>query len=281
MDNNKLKERIKSEQKKISENLIDIKHRIVVFSGKGGVGKTTVSVNLAYGLYINGYKIGILDADVTGPNVPKMLGLTGLASLQTSNNDQMIPNVCNGIKVISLANLITPGQPVIWRGPMRSKLINQFLADVDWGQLDYLVADLPPGTGDEILTITQNMHPDMAIVVTTPQEVSLIDSRRAVEMAKKMEISNIGIVENMSGLKCPKCGHRIDLFGVGGGQKQADQLGVSFLGTLPINIETRRLADEGKPILLEDINADISLAVMDIVKKIDKVFDVETVSSIA
>jgi len=281
MDNTKLKERIKSEQKKISDNLANIKHRIVVFSGKGGVGKTTVSVNLAYGLYINGYKIGILDADVTGPNVPKMLGLTGLASLQTSNNDQMIPNVCNGIKVISLANLITPGQPVIWRGPMRSKLINQFLADVDWGQLDYLVADLPPGTGDEILTITQNMHPDMAIVVTTPQEISLIDSRRAVEMAKKMEISNISIVENMSGLKCPKCGHRIDLFGVGGGQKQADQLGVPFLGTLPINIETRRLADEGKPILLEDINADISLAVMDVVKKIDNVFDVETVSSIA
>jgi len=281
MDSTKLKERIKSEQKKISDNLANIKHRIVVFSGKGGVGKTTVSVNLAYGLYINGYKIGILDADVTGPNVPKMLGLTGLASLQTSNNDQMIPNVCNGIKVISLANLITPGQPVIWRGPMRSKLINQFLADVDWGQLDYLVADLPPGTGDEILTITQNMHPDMAIVVTTPQEISLIDSRRAVEMAKKMEISNIGIIENMSGLKCPKCGHRIDLFGVGGGQKQADQLGVPFLGTLPINIETRRLADEGKPILLEDINADISLAVMDVVKKIDNVFDVETVSSIA
>jgi len=281
MDNTKLKERIKSEQKKISDNLANIKHRIVVFSGKGGVGKTTVSVNLAYGLYINGYKIGILDADVTGPNVPKMLGLTGLASLQTSNNDQMIPNVCNGIKVISLANLITPGQPVIWRGPMRSKLINQFLADVDWGQLDYLVADLPPGTGDEILTITQNMHPDMAIVVTTPQEISLIDSRRAVEMAKKMEISNISIVENMSGLKCPKCGQRIDLFGVGGGQKQADQLGVPFLGTLPINIETRRLADEGKPILLEDINADISLAVMDVVKKIDNVFDVETVSSIA
>ena len=144
--------------------------------------------------------------------------------------------------------------------------------------MDYLVADLPPGTGDEILTMTQNMHPDMAIIVTTPQEVSLIDSLRAINMAKKMEIPNIGIIENMSGLKCPECGHQIELFGVGGGQKQADELGVPFLGALPINLKTRKLADEGKPILLEDINADISLAIMDIVKKTDNILEDKSVS---
>jgi Mrp family chromosome partitioning ATPase len=273
MNSDKVNEQIKSEQNKIADNLANIKHRIVVFSGKGGVGKTTVSVNLAFGLYVNGFKVGILDADVTGPNVPKMIGLTGMAGQPTSNHNQIIPIECKGIKAISVANLITPDQPVIWRGPMRSKLLNQFLSDVDWGTLDYLVADLPPGTGDEILTMTQNMHPNMAIIVTTPQEVSLIDSLRAVNMAKKMDIPHIALIENMSGLNCPNCNHFFDLFGMGGGQRQAKELGITFLGKLPINLETRKLADNGKPIILENVKADISISIMEIIKNIDKILN--------
>ena len=155
---------------------------------------------------------------------------------------------------------------------MRSKLLNQFLGDVEWGELDYLIADLPPGTGDEILTMTQKMEPDLAIIVTTPQELSLIDSKKAVNMAKKMEIPNIGIIENMSGFVCPKCGHEIDLYGKGGGKKQAKEMGVPFLGALPLNIETIAMADNGKPIIIEKSGADISIAMMDIIGRIQNIF---------
>jgi ATP-binding protein involved in chromosome partitioning len=238
-----------------------IKKRIVVFSGKGGVGKTTVSVNLAYGLNSINKQTGLLDADVTGPNVAKMLGLIKWGETST---DRIIPQNHLGVKVISFASFIPSAQPIIWRGPMRSKLLNQFLGDVDWGELDYLVADLPPGTGDEILTMTQQMKPDLAIIVTTPQELSLLDSQKAVNMAKKMEIPRIGIIENMSGFVCPSCNYHIDLYGKGGGKKQAVEMGVQFLGSLPLNIDTISLADHGKPIILEKPDADISVAMMKI-----------------
>jgi len=265
----KQKAQIEIEDKKISNNMHKIKHRIVVFSGKGGVGKTTVSVNLAYGLNTIGKETGILDADVTGPNVPKMLGLNSRPNI---SDDRIYPQEHLGVKVISLANLVPPDQPVIWRGPMRSKLLHQFLGDVEWGELDYLVADLPPGTGDEILTMTQKMEPDLAIIVTTPQELSLIDSCKAVNMAKKMEIPNICIIENMSGFICPKCGYKIDLFGQGGGARQAQKMGVFFIGALPINIETRELADDGKPIIVEKPNTNISIAFTDIIGRIQTIF---------
>ncbi len=269
------KKKMDLEDKKITENIHHIKHRIVVFSGKGGVGKTTVSVNLAYGLHINGNKTGILDADVTGPNVPKMIGANDEFNVK---DNRIIPQEINGVKVISMANMLPPGQAVIWRGPMRSKLLNQFLGDVEWGNLDYLIADLPPGTGDEILTMTQKMEPEMAIVVTTPQEVSLIDSARAISMAKKMNIPHITLIENMSGLICPECGHRIDLFGSGGGIKQAEEMDVDFLGVIPINIEARQLADKGKPVILENAKSDISIAIMGISKKIDNLVRKESES---
>jgi Mrp family chromosome partitioning ATPase len=259
------KSQLVAENEKISKNLQNIRHRIVVFSGKGGVGKTTVSVNLALGLKMMDQNTGLLDADVTGPNVPKMLGLTAEPVVA---GGRIYPRTHLKIKVISLATLIAGDQPIIWRGPMRSKLLNQFLGDVDWGKLDYLIADLPPGTGDEILTMTQKMEPDFAVIVTTPQELSLIDASKAVNMAKKMKIPHIGIVENMSGLICPKCGHLIELFGRGGGKQQARDMDVPFLGSIPMNIETISLADQGKPIIIEQPDADISVAFIDIIGNI-------------
>ena len=264
------KKQLELENKKIADNIHHIKHRIVVFSGKGGVGKTTVSVNLAYGLHNHGYKTGILDADITGPNIPKMTGIQG--ELHTDGN-KIIPQKSHGIKVVSMANILPPGQAVIWRGPMRSKMLNQFLGDVEWGNLDYLIADLPPGTGDEILTMVQNMSPDMAIIVTTPQELSLIDSARAISMAKQMNIQKIALIENMSGLICPQCGHRIELFGAGGGKKQAEEMNIAFLGAIPINLEARKLADEGKPIVIENEKADMSVMIYNIVGKIENMFN--------
>lgn len=226
----------------IREALQAIDHRIIVFSGKGGVGKTTVSIALAYCLRQQGYEVALLDADVTGPNVPKMLGLSGEIK---ARDERLVPQEADGVAVMSLANAISPGQPVMWRGPMRSKVLYQFLGGVEWGKRDFLIADLPPGTGDEVMTLAEKMSPDLAVIVTTPQEVSLVDSRRAINMARKTDIPRIGVIENMSGLICPECGREIDLFGSGGGRKQAEEMKINFLGQLPVDIETRQMADAG------------------------------------
>jgi Mrp family chromosome partitioning ATPase len=247
---------------RIQENLTTIKERIVVFSGKGGVGKTTVAVNLAYALMKRGNDVGLLDGDITGPNVPKMVGLKEVPFV--TGNERMMPPVKDGVKVISLASIIPADSPVIWRGPMRSMALDQFLGDAYWGTLDYLVADLPPGTGDEVMTLAQRMEPGIALVVTTPQEMSLVDCRRAINMAKKVGIQKVALVENMAGLRCPKCGQLIEIFGSGGGDRAARELEVAFLGSVPINLKAREGADEGKPIILVDEDADISRALFEI-----------------
>jgi ATP-binding protein involved in chromosome partitioning len=253
--------RIEEEEKKLAENLGPIKHRIAVFSGKGGVGKTTVSVNLAHGLQSLGYKVGILDADVTGPDVPKMMGIS---EAQDTEADRTPMRISHGVKVASIAYLIPPGQPVVWRGPLRSRFLDQFLGQLDWGDLDFLVADLPPGTGDEVITIVQDMRPDIAIIVTTPQEVSLIDSARATNLALSLEVPHVAIIENMSGLVCPQCGCRIDLFGSGGGELQARELNVTFLGAVPVSVGSMQLADKGRPAILESEHSDLKRSLLDI-----------------
>ncbi len=245
------------EQNRIEDTISKIKHRIAVFSGKGGVGKTTVSVNIAYSLRLQGFSVGILDADITGPNVAKMLDVNDELFV---SDKTIIPYEKYGAKMISIAGSIGHGQPVIWRGPMRSKIINQFLADVEWGELDYLIADLPPGTGDEILTIVQKMKPDYAAIVTTPQEVSIIDAERAINMAKKLEIINIGVIENMSGFVCPHCSAVLNIFGEGGGERLANEFDVQFLGSIPIDIDARILGDKGTPIVLEKPDCEVSLS---------------------
>lgn len=236
-------------EKGIKEAIDKISYRIVVFSGKGGVGKTTVAVNLALALSKRGKKVGLLDADITGPNVPQMIGLRDGPQAE---GGMIVPHERDGVKLVSLASMIPPGTPVIWRGPLRSKALDQLIGEVAWGKLDFLIGDLPPGTGDEVLTITKRTAPQLAIVVTTPQEVSLIDARRAANMAKKMEVPEIGIVENMSGLVCPHCGETIELFGKGGGAHIATELDLKFLGEVPIDLKARIGGDVGEPIVLSD-----------------------------
>jgi len=234
-----------------------VSQRIVVFSGKGGVGKTTVAVNLAYAFARQGRRVGLLDADLTGPNVPKM---TGIAEAPTQREGLLVPHERNGVKIVSLASLVPPGAPIIWRGPMRSKALEQLIDETDWGEIEILITDLPPGTGDEVLTIAQKAAPQLAIVVTTPQEVALLDARRAIAFAKKLEIPTIGLIENMAGLICPRCGELIDLFGSGSVEAEALNAQVEFLGAIPLDPSTRQAGDAGTPILIHSPDAAVSQA---------------------
>ena len=242
---------VKEEDVKLLKSLAKIKHKIIVMSGKGGVGKSTVSVNLAMALAMRGYEVGILDADITGPNIPKMLHIED-AQIQGDQDGLFPVDVPPHVKVMSMAFLIQdPDSPVVWRGPMKMGALRQFLADVKWGELDFLIIDLPPGTGDEPLTIAQLIpEADGAIVVTTPQDVALLDSRKSVTFAKALKLPVLGIVENMSGLICPHCGKEIDLFKIGGGENAAHEMGVPFLGRVPIDPSVVDSGDSGKPIVL-------------------------------
>jgi len=229
---------------------IDVKHVILVLSGKGGVGKSTVSVNLASALADTGKKTGLLDLDIHGPNIPKMLGIEDQRPAVMEKNLEPV-HVSGNLSVISMAFLLPDtSTPVVWRGPMKMAVIQQFLTEVNWGALDYLVVDLPPGTGDEALSIIQ-LAPNVrgAVIVTTPQDVAVMDAMKAAKFIEKLELPVIGVIENMSGMPCPHCGDIISLFGEGGGRKAAEDLGVPFLGAIPLDPAMVRAGDEGRPFL--------------------------------
>ncbi|GAB4112172.1 MAG: Mrp/NBP35 family ATP-binding protein [Candidatus Caldatribacteriota bacterium] len=242
---------------KIRENMSKIKHKILVLSNKGGVGKSAVAVNLACSLSERGFKVGILDADLHGPSVAKMLGFEG-KRLQ-GNPEGIIPmSVSPNLVAVSMASLIeTSDAPLIWRGPLKMMALKQFLGEVEWGNLDFLIIDSPPGTGDEPLSICQ-LIPELegGIIVTTPQKIALLDSRKCVNFLKNLKIPILGIIENMSGLKCPHCGNIIDLFKKGGGEKAAREFEVSFLGRIPLDINIVNSSDEGIPFILKFKNSE-------------------------
>lgn len=228
------------------QGIPNVRNVIAIASGKGGVGKTTVSVNLAMALAESGAKVGILDADVTGPNVPMMIGAQGEPR---AKNGKIEPIVSYGVKVISISFFVPEGTPVIWRGPMVGGAIQQFLHDVDWGDLDYLVVDLPPGTGDASISLAQLIPLSGVVIVSTPQDVALLDATKSLAMFQKLEASILGLVENMSYFICPHCNERVDIFGHGGAEKAAERLDIPFLGRVPINPEIREGGDQGIPIL--------------------------------
>jgi ATP-binding protein involved in chromosome partitioning len=245
------KEKQAHEERRLKDRLYHIRHKIMVMSGKGGVGKSTVAVNLATALALDGFRVGILDADIHGPNIPKMLGLELYQLMGTGDGIRPVEFYPN-VKVVSIALLSGDSDaPVVWRGPLKHAMIKQFLADVEWGDLDYLIVDLPPGTGDEALSVAHLIeNVDGSVVVTTPQEVALLDSRKAVGFSRLLKIKVLGIVENMSGMTCPHCGKEINLFKVGGGETAARNLMVPFLGRIPIDPEVVTMCDQGTPLVL-------------------------------
>jgi ATP-binding protein involved in chromosome partitioning len=225
---------------------LPIRNAVAVASGKGGVGKSTVAVNLAVSLARAGARVGLLDADIYGPNVPTMMGVD---HMPPPCGGKMHPAEAHGVRLMSIGFLVPPGQPLIWRGPMLHSAIRQFISDVEWGELDYLIVDLPPGTGDAQLSLTQSMPLTGGVIVTLPQKVSLEDARRGLEMFRTMEVPILGVIENMSYLELPD-GTRMDVFGEGGGKALAEQAGVPFIGSIPIDAVVRQSGDNGTPVVL-------------------------------
>jgi ATP-binding protein involved in chromosome partitioning len=239
---------------------------IAVGSGKGGVGKTTLAVNLAVALATMGHKVGLLDADVYGPNVPLMLGAN--AQPQANADGKIDPIEVHGLKVISVGFLNPGDKPVIWRGPMLHSIIRQFLGSVQWGKLDYLVVDLPPGTGDVALSLIQTVPLTGAVVVSTPSDVSLQDARKAIEMFRQMKVDLVGMVENMSYFVCPHCNHEVDIFSRGGAEATAKQFGVAFLGNIQLDPELRKAGDTGKPAVLQGEASPHAKSLYDFTRKV-------------
>lgn len=271
-DLEKRKKEFEEQEQRIKTWMAKIQHKIVVLSGKGGVGKSTVTANLATALAVKGRPdlVGILDADITGPSIPKMLGARkqGMNAAPTGIAPAVGPL---GVKIVSMDFLLQSDEtPVIWRGPMKSMAIRQFLGDVMWGNLEFLIIDLPPGTGDEALSIMQLIpHIDGVVIVTIPSEVSQIVVKKAVTFTHQLKAPVIGIVENMSGFVCPKCGAEIDIFQTGGGQKISDDLKTPFLGKFPLDQRICEDADKGLPFIVKHSDSPAAKAFMDIVDKIE------------
>ncbi len=243
-----------------------VRHIVAVASGKGGVGKSTTAANFALGLAAIGLKVGLLDADIYGPSVPKLFGLTGV---KPEIRDQMlVPIETCGIRVMSIGFLVDEEAPMIWRGPMVMSAVTQLLRDVDWGGLDVLVVDMPPGTGDTQLTLAQQVPLAGAVIVSTPQDLALIDARRGVAMFQKVDVPILGVVENMSYFICPNCGTRHDVFAHGGARAEAEKLGVPFLGEVPLTMAIREGSDGGRPIVVTDPDGPHARVYRDIASKV-------------
>jgi ATP-binding protein involved in chromosome partitioning len=251
----------------VREAMKDVKHKIVILSGKGGVGKTTVATNLAMSFAKKGKAVGLLDVDIYGPNVPKLLGLEGQHPV--AENQKIHPVMGPlGVKVMSMGFLLrSTDDAVAWRGPLVGKAISQFLSDVTWGELDVLVVDLPPGTGDEILSILQQIpNTDGVVIVSTPQEVAVMDARRAVQLVKKMGVPVLGIIENMAEFVCPECGKSYKLFGEGAAKKATEDFGIDHLGTLPLDPRVITMSDEGTPFVIKEPESEVAKSFESIVE---------------
>ncbi len=260
------------EETRLKDCLGKIKHVVIVMSGKGGVGKSTVSSNLAATLSMKGYQTGIMDIDITGPNIPKMFGIED-EKLDITEDRRLLPvNVPPSLKVMSMAFLLeNKDTPVLWRGPVKMGAVKQFIEDVYWGDLDYLVIDMPPGTGDEALSIAQLIpQADGMVIVTTPQDVALLDNRKSITFGAQAKIPIIGIVENMSGFVCPHCGEVTNIFKSGGGEATAKEMNIQFLGKVPIEPGIVVSGDKGMPIVLEDPESLSAKAFSEIIDKIIK-----------
>jgi len=259
-----------------SRGLLDlpIRNAIAVGSGKGGVGKSTVAVNIAVVLAQSGARVGLLDADIYGPNVPTMMGVK---TLPQPKDQKIVPAEAYGVKLMSIGFLVKPDQPLIWRGPMLHSAIRQFLTDVAWGELDYLIVDLPPGTGDAALSLAQSLPLSGSVVVTLPQQVSLEDARRGIEMFRQLEIDVFGVVENMSYLELPD-GTRMDVFGGGGGLKLAEQAGIPFIGGIPMDPNVRTGGDSGVPVVISNPDSPVAKALRSIAEDIAAKISIAAVS---
>jgi ATP-binding protein involved in chromosome partitioning len=246
--------------------LPEVKNTIAVASGKGGVGKSTVAVNLAVALAQEGYAVGLIDTDVYGPSAPLMLGIHKRPEVK---NQKLIPLEAHGIKVMSIGFLVEEDQAVIWRGPMASGAVKQFMSDVEWGALDYLIFDLPPGTGDVQLTLVQTIPLTGAVIVTTPQDIALADARKGLRMFERVNVPVFGIIENMSYYICPSCGHRDEIFSYGGGKRSADQLTTEFLGEIPLYTKIREGGDTGNPIVVLEPESEYAKKFVEIARNLD------------
>jgi ATP-binding protein involved in chromosome partitioning len=236
-------EQVADQRTRITDGLAGVRHLVAVGSGKGGVGKSTIAASVALGLARAGAKVGLMDADVYGPSIPHLLGI---AQMPPPEGNRLMPADVAGLKVMSMGFLVPAGEAVVWRGPMLHKAIQQFLGGTAWDDLDYLIVDMPPGTGDVALSLSQSVPLTGAIVVCTPQDVALLDAVKAIAMFRKVNIPVLGMVENMSYFMCPDCGKRYDIFGSGGAKRRAEELSIPFLGEVPINIRIREHGDQGR-----------------------------------
>jgi len=254
----------------VDSSLKKIKNKYIVLSGKGGVGKTSTSVNLSMALANKGFKVGIMDVDLHGPDVPRMLGLKGMLDL-TKNNKLNPIRYSENLKVVSIESMITSkDDAIIWRGPLKYSAIRQFIGEVEWGELDFLIIDSPPGTGDEPLTIAQTILDAKAIIVTTPQEVSLADVRKSISFCRTVKMDILGLIENMSGFACPHCNKMVDLFGSGGGEKTAGTAGIPFLGRIPFDPNVVSCGDNGVSIQEKYADTPVSRVFIELAEKISK-----------